>query len=157
MGEMVPRTCPACGRLQGSNAACLSCCEAAARELAAEARDVTPEALAQATSRLDAFLHRPPWWARASSGRLRARLRLLWMVLRDSADGSYRALPWKAIAVLVAAAAYVVSSVDLIPDFLVPVGWADDLVVVALAWSLVKRELREYCAWKGLAPGHFGL
>ena len=31
------------------------------------------------------------------------------------------------------------------------------LLVVALTWGLVKHELRDYCAWKGLAPGHFGL
>jgi len=28
---------------------------------------------------------------------------------------------------------------------------------VALTWGLVKRELRQYCAWKGLSPAHFGL
>lgn len=154
---MVPRLCPACGRLQGSNAGCLSCRQIAARELAAAARDVTPEALPERASRLGAFLHRPPWWARASPGRLRARLRLFWMVLRDSADGSYRRFPWKAIAALLAAGAYVMSPFDVVPDFLVPAGWADDLLVVALAWSFVKRELRAYCAWKGLAPAHFGL
>ena len=25
------------------------------------------------------------------------------------------------------------------------------------ALKLVKRELRDYCAWKGLSPAHFGL
>ena len=29
--------------------------------------------------------------------------------------------------------------------------------VVAMTWGLLKRELRTYCAWKGLAPAHFGL
>jgi len=154
---MAPRVCPACGRLQGSNAGCLSCREAAARELADEARDVTPEAVPERVSRLAAFLRRTPWWARASPGHLRARVRLFWMVLHDYADGTYRRVPWKAIAALAAASAYVVSPVDLVPDFLVPVGWTDDVVVVALAWGFVKRELREYCAWKGLAPAHFGL
>ena len=28
---------------------------------------------------------------------------------------------------------------------------------LALTWGLVKRELRDYCAWKGLSPAHFGL
>ena len=154
---MAPRVCPACGRLQGTNAACLSCREAAARELASAARDVTPEALPERASRLGAFLQRPPWWARATPGKLRARLRLFWMVLRDSAAGSYRCVPAKAIAALLAAGAYVMSPFDLVPDFLVPVGWADDLLLVAVAWSMVKRELRAYCAWKGLSPAHFGL
>jgi uncharacterized membrane protein YkvA (DUF1232 family) len=154
---MMKRVCPACGRAQGSNAGCLSCREAAARELANAARDVTPAPLPERAWRLGALLHRPPWWARASPGELRARLRLFWMVLRDSADGSYRRVPSQAMAALLAAGAYVVSPLDLVPDFLVPTGWADDLLVVAVAWSFVKRELREYCAWKGLAPAHFGL
>lgn len=154
---MASRRCPACDRPQGTNASCLSCREAAARELATAARDITPESLPEHTSRIGAFLHRPPWWARASPGKLRARLRLFWMVLRDSADGSYRHVPAKAIAALLAAGAYVVSPVDVVPDFLVPAGWADDLLLVAMAWSFVKRELRAYCACKGLAPAHFGL
>ncbi len=154
---MEPRTCPACGRPQGSNAECLSCRDAAARELATEARDVTPAAVPAAAGRLSAFLDRPPWYARAAPGRLLDRLRLLGMVLRDYANGSYRQMPWKAIAAVVAATAYVLSPIDLIPDFLVPVGWTDDLLVVVLTWGLLKRELRAYCAWKGLAPAHFGL
>ena len=154
---MVPRTCPACGRPQGSNAECLSCRDAAARELAAEARDVTPEAVSRAAGRLGAFLSRPPWWARATPGALRKRIRLLWMVLRDYTNGSYRQVPWRAVTAVVAATAYVLSPFDLIPDFLVPVGWTDDLLVVVITWGLLKRELRAYCAWKGLAPAHFGL
>jgi uncharacterized membrane protein YkvA (DUF1232 family) len=79
------------------------------------------------------------------------------MVLRDFVNGSYRKLPWKAVAAVAAAAAYVLSPVDLIPDFLVPIGWTDDLLVLAMTYGLVKKELRDYCAWKGLSPAHFGL
>jgi len=79
------------------------------------------------------------------------------MVLRDYANGTYRKLPWRAVAALAAAVVYVVSPFDLIPDFLGPLGWTDDLLVVALTWGLVKRELRAYCEWKGLSPAHFGL
>ncbi|HYG67278.1 MAG TPA: DUF1232 domain-containing protein, partial [Anaeromyxobacteraceae bacterium] len=62
-----------------------------------------------------------------------------------------------AVAALAAAVVYAVSPVDLIPDFLFPVGFADDVLALALTWGLVKRELRDYCAWKGLSPAHFGL
>ena len=149
--------CPACGRASGSNAACPSCRDAAARGLAEAARDVTPGAPPGRASRLEAFLERPPWWARAAPGRLVDRARLLRMILKDWRDGSYRKFSWVAIAALVAAVAYLVSPLDLIPDFLVPVGFTDDLLVMALAWGLLKRELREYCAWKGLSPAAFGL
>jgi uncharacterized membrane protein YkvA (DUF1232 family) len=149
--------CPACGQPSGSNAACLACRDAAARELAQVARDVTPGAVPGHTARLHAFLERPPWWARFAPGRLLEKARLLRMLLRDWHSGSYRRIPWVAVAALVAAAIYVVSPLDLIPDFLVPIGWTDDLLVVALAWGLMKRELRDYCAWKGLSPATFGL
>lgn len=150
-------TCPACGRPQGSNAECLSCREAAARDLAREARDVTPESLSDHEERARRFLDRPPWWARNAPGGLLHRLRLLAMVIRDYANGTYRKVPWRAVAAIVAAVIYVISPIDLIPDFLVPIGWTDDLLAVALTWGLVKKELRVYCQWKGLSPAHFGL
>ena len=154
---MPPRPCAACGRPLGTSSECLSCRDAAASELAREAKDITPEAVSERASALERFLARPPWYARAAPGRLRAKLRLLWMVLRDFVNGSYRKLPWKAIAAVAAAAAYVLSPIDLIPDFLVPIGWTDDLLVLAMTFGLVKKELRDYCAWKGLSPAHFGL
>lgn len=154
---MALRSCAACGRPLGSNAECVSCRDAAARDLAREAQDITPDAIPGHATAAGRFLERPPWWARRSPGVLRAKLRLLWMVLRDYANGSYRKVPWKAVAAIAAAVVYVLSPFDLIPDFLVPIGWTDDLLVVALTWGLVKRELRAYCDWKGLSPAHFGL
>lgn len=148
--------CPACGRPGGSNAACLSCREAAARELSRDAEDVTPSRVADAASRAGRYLASPPWWARGAPAGLLAKLRLLWLVLRDTVKGQYHA-PWKAIAALAAAALYVVSPLDLIPDFLGPLGFTDDALMLALTWGLLKRELLEYCAWKGLSPAHFGL
>jgi uncharacterized membrane protein YkvA (DUF1232 family) len=154
---MAPRTCPACGRPQGTNADCLSCREAAARDLAAEAKDITPESMARHAEAAEEFLEKPPWYAQIAPRNLKTKLRLLWMVVRDYANGTYRKFPWKAAAAVAAAIVYVVSPIDLVPDFLVPAGWTDDLVALALTWGLVKRELRDYCAWKGLSPAHFGL
>lgn len=154
---MAQRPCAACGRPLGSNAECLSCRDAAASDLAREAADITPDAVGVRAEDAGRFLARPPWWARRTPGALRSKLRLLSMVLRDYANGSYRKVPWKAVAALAAAVVYVVTPFDLIPDFLGPLGFTDDVLVVALTWGLVKRELRAYCEWKGLSPAHFGL
>lgn len=148
--------CPACGGRSGANADCLSCREAAARELARGAEDITPRKLEETVGRVARFLEHRPWWARGAPIDLLARLRLLWLVLRDTVKGDYR-LPWKGIAALAAAALYVISPFDLVPDFLGPLGFTDDALLVALTWGLMKRQLIEYCAWKGLAPGHFGI
>jgi uncharacterized membrane protein YkvA (DUF1232 family) len=149
-------SCPACGRPPGSNVDCLSCREAAARELARGAEDVTPLEVEGTVGRVGRFLERRPWWARGAPVTLMARVRLLWLILRDSVKGDYR-MPWKAVAALTAAALYVISPFDLVPDILGPLGFTDDALVVALTWGLLKRELLEYCAWKKLAPGHFGI
>jgi uncharacterized membrane protein YkvA (DUF1232 family) len=151
------RLCPACGKPQGSNAGCLSCRDAAAKELAKEARDVTDAGLKERADAVSRFLDRPPWYARFAAGKMLTRLRLLRMILGDYASGAYRLVPWRSLAVCTAAVAYVLLPFDLIPDWIVPLGWTDDLLVLALAWGMVKRELREYCAWKGVSPAHFGL
>jgi len=151
-----PEPCPACGKPRGSNGACLSCRDAAAKELASQARDVTDGSIGQRAEAARRFSEDPPWYARFGGGRVLAKLRLLWMVLSDWASGRYRTFSWSSLAVVAAAVAYAVSPMDLIPDFIVPVGWTDDLLVLAIAWSFVKKELKAYCAWKGLSPAHFG-
>lgn len=157
MGSMSASKCPACGRPRGTSAECLSCREAAARDLARVARDVTPSDGPVRAGTSGGFVRRTPWYARSARAGRREKLRLLSMVLRDYLDGSYRKMPLKAAVAVAAAAAYLVSPLDLIPDALLPSGWADDLLPVALTFGLVKRELRDYCAWKGLSPSHFGL
>ncbi len=154
---MAPRPCAACGRTLGTNADCLSCRDAAASDLAREAADITPDAVGGHAEAARRFLSKPPWYARKTPGGFRSKLRLLGMVLRDYANGTYRKVPWRAVAALAAAVVYVVSPVDLVPDFLFPVGLTDDVLAIALTWGLVKRELRKYCEWKGLSPAHFGL
>jgi uncharacterized membrane protein YkvA (DUF1232 family) len=153
----VPKTCPACGKSPGSNAACLSCRDAAARELAARARDVTKGSMPARAGRVAHFLDRPPWWARAAPKGLLSRLRLFWLLATDFVSGRYAPASWRALATLAAAAAYVLSPFDLVPDVLGPIGWTDDVLVLAVAWNLARRELRRYCEWKGLSPAHFGL
>jgi uncharacterized membrane protein YkvA (DUF1232 family) len=135
----------------------VSCRDAAARDLAREAADITPDQIARRAEDAGRFVERPPWWARRTPGALRSKLRLLWMVLRDYANGSYRKVPWRAVAALAAAVVYVVTPFDLVPDFFVPLGFTDDVLAIAMTWGLVKRELRTYCEWKGLSPAHFGL
>ena len=87
MPPTVPFLCPACGKPQGSNASCLSCRDAAARELAREARDVTEGSLPGTAADALRFTGRPPWYARFAAGRLMTRVRLLAMILGDYVHG----------------------------------------------------------------------
>ena len=48
-------------------------------------------------------------------------------------------VPWYAKAVAVAVAAYALSPIDLIPDFIPVIGYLDDLVIIPLGIMLVVR------------------
>lgn len=68
-------------------------------------------------------------WARA----LKQDVVALWIAARD------RRVPWRAKAIAGAASAYVLSPIDLIPDFIPILGYLDDLLIVpAGIWLAVR-------------------
>ena len=56
-----------------------------------------------------------------------------WLAARDPR------VPWFARILAVAVAAYALSPIDLIPDFIPVLGWLDDLVIVPLGLLAVRR------------------
>lgn len=75
------------------------------------------------------WLQRAKVWAR----RVKADVVALWIAARD------RRTPWYAKAVAAAAAAYALSPIDLIPDFIPVLGYLDDLLIVPLGIMLAVR------------------
>lgn len=60
------------------------------------------------------------------------------------------------IIAIVSATAYLVSPVDLIPDFIPGAGYLDDVAVVGACLDPVKSDVDEYVAWRrstGRNPG----
>jgi uncharacterized membrane protein YkvA (DUF1232 family) len=57
----------------------------------------------------------------------------LWLAARDER------VPWHAKAVAAAVAAYALSPIDLIPDFIPVLGHLDDLIIVPLGIALAAR------------------
>jgi uncharacterized membrane protein YkvA (DUF1232 family) len=74
-------------------------------------------------------------WARS----VRRDVTALWLAARDPRT------PWRAKAVAACVAAYALSPIDLIPDFIPILGYLDDIIIVplgiVLAVSLVPTEL----------------
>ena len=73
------------------------------------------------------MLERAKQWARL----IKRDVLALWIAARD------RRVPWYAKALAMAVAAYALSPIDLIPDFIPVLGYLDDLVVVPLGILLV--------------------
>ncbi len=90
------------------------------------------------------FRERAIAWAKA----IRRDVGALWLAARDPS------VPWHAKLLAGFVAAYALSPIDLIPDFIPVLGYLDDLIIVPLGiWAAVKlipppilAELREKAA-----------
>lgn len=76
------------------------------------------------------------------------QLQLLFSLAKDYASGNYTAIPKSSIIAVVAALLYFISPLDLIPDFLVGLGFVDDAFVLGLVYKQVLKELDKYQVWK---------
>lgn len=74
--------------------------------------------------------------------------KLTWSLLQDYWAGEYRNVPWKLLASIGFAVTYLVSPLDIIPDFLPIIGFVDDAAVFALVVSSFQSELDTYKEWK---------
>jgi uncharacterized membrane protein YkvA (DUF1232 family) len=74
--------------------------------------------------------------------------KLLWSLLRDYRSGEYKAVPWKIIASIGFAVAYLISPLDIVPDFIPIVGFVDDATVFTLVISSFRSDIDKYKKWK---------
>lgn len=65
--------------------------------------------------------------------RLAIEAHTAWLAARDPR------VPWLARLLAIAVAAYALSPIDLIPDFIPLLGWLDDLIIVPLGLWAVRR------------------
>lgn len=89
---------------------------------------------------------------RADLGKIWYYLELLFSMLADSFNGKYP-VPKKTVLVITFALLYLISPVDIAPDIIPLLGFADDVAVLAFAFSLIKDDLEKYRAWK-VSYGH---
>src|SRR5690349_10291600 len=75
------------------------------------------------------FLEKAKHWARE----IKRDVIALWLAARDPR------VPWYAKAVAAAVAAYALSPIDLIPDFIPVLGYLDDLIIVPLGILLALK------------------
>jgi uncharacterized membrane protein YkvA (DUF1232 family) len=81
---------------------------------------------------------------------VRVEAHAVWLAVRDPRT------PWTARIVGVLIAAYALSPIDLVPDFVPVIGVLDDAIVVALTLRWIVREAgpeRVQRHWRGTARG----
>jgi len=85
-------------------------------------------------------------------GKVTDDFKLLWDLLCDYKSGAYKEVPWKMIAAIVFSVGYLLMPLDVIPDVLPVVGFADDVTVFGFVLAGFASELDSYRNWKQSRP-----
>ena len=80
--------------------------------------------------------------------RLFQNLKLLLPLVKDYWKGTYRDVSARSIAIFAAAILYIISPIDLIPDYIIGLGQIDDVAILSLSLYFLERDLLKYKAWK---------
>ena len=80
--------------------------------------------------------------------RLFQNLRLLLPLIRDYWKGTYRDVSAKSIVISILTLAYIISPVDLIPDWILGFGQIDDVAILDFGIHLLEKDLMKYKEWK---------
>ncbi|HRP90416.1 MAG TPA: DUF1232 domain-containing protein [Edaphocola sp.] len=68
-------------------------------------------------------------------------------MFKDFFSGRYK-MPWGRMLLFVLTLAYLIWPIDLVPDFIIGLGWIDDIIVFSMAGNLLEEELKKYKLFK---------
>ena len=71
-------------------------------------------------------------------------IKLYFKMLSDIFTGKYKKIPVGTIAAIVGTLLYVLSPVDLIPDFIPVIGYLDDAAILAACLNFTRFDVEEY-------------
>ena len=80
--------------------------------------------------------------------RLFQDLKLLIPLVVDYFKGTYRDVSVKSIVIFAIALAYIISPIDLIPDYIIGLGQIDDAAILGLSLYYLEKDLGKYKEWK---------
>ncbi|MCX6760409.1 MAG: YkvA family protein [Candidatus Nealsonbacteria bacterium] len=85
------------------------------------------------------------------------QIELLLNMVSDYFEARYQQVPLSTILSVCFALVYFLSPIDLIPDFLLIIGYTDDFIVLSKVWESIKLDLKNYLLWKKGNPRDYGL
>jgi len=85
---------------------------------------------------------------RREVGRFFGKIALFIEMIREYFRGNYREIPVKTIVLITAALIYFVSPADAIPDFLIGIGYVDDISVIAYVFRTLNEDIESFKNWK---------
>ena len=108
------------------------------------------EALLNNRDELDDFLYRLEQKIKEMPlvGEEFAVIPIMISLIKHYVEGKYTTVPYGTILAIMSALIYVLSPVDIIPDFIPFVGYLDDVAVIGLCLSMVKTDIEAYDEWR---------
>ncbi|MCP4979441.1 MAG: DUF1232 domain-containing protein [Gammaproteobacteria bacterium] len=73
-------------------------------------------------------------------------------LLRAYANGRYRDIPWSSLVSIIASILYFVMPLDLIPDFILGLGFIDDAVLLGWIVNSVRCDIDDFVEWEKSNP-----
>jgi uncharacterized membrane protein YkvA (DUF1232 family) len=118
--------------------------EQAEEEFGKYAKNVTEDDVSKVLEKEKAILGK----AHGPLEKFAQNIKLLFSVIKDYVNGSYKEIPWLAIAAIVGSLLYIFSPIDLIPDFIPAAGLLDDAAVLGFCLKGISADLKKYSIWK---------
>lgn len=81
-------------------------------------------------------------------GEIWDKLQLLISIFQDWIYGNYKEIPTGSIIMIIIGLVYFVVPVDIIPDWIIGLGFLDDVTVLGLIIKQINSDLEEYRKWK---------
>lgn len=83
-----------------------------------------------------------------SLGEAYHKVLLLVRLVKAFAKGQYKAIPWKSIVSIIATLIYILSPIDVLPDFLPVVGFTDDVALVFWLFNSINDDIEAFEQWE---------
>lgn len=87
-------------------------------------------------------------WKDINAAAVKEKFLVLGRISRAYASGHYREIPWKTMVMIVAALAYFVMPIDLLPDLVPVTGLTDDVAVLMAVFNAVSGDVDKFLLWE---------
>jgi uncharacterized membrane protein YkvA (DUF1232 family) len=87
-------------------------------------------------------------WQNINAGTAKEKFSVLGRLIKAYAQGQYRAIPWKAMLIVVAAIIYFVNPIDLLPDLIPVAGLTDDFAILVWVYNSLQAEIDKFISWE---------
>jgi uncharacterized membrane protein YkvA (DUF1232 family) len=81
-------------------------------------------------------------------GAAKDNLLALFRLVKAYGKGQYKAISWSNLVLVVAALVYFVTPIDLVPDFLLALGYFDDAALLGWTIRAIGDELAKFTQWE---------